>query len=236
MKRFAKIIAFTLFVIHSFIPVLLMLSNLFVFSFSLTNYTVLSVICAFVSAFTLVVVFIKTELFLGNTYSLLFGFSLPLCVIDWVFFLSKCDVSFPIVLMLVAFVCVAAINVRLLKSKGTKIILSVLTAVCFLFVTFFAVIFVFMDSIGASTVFDTVQSPDEIYYADIIDVDQGALGGNMVVKVSKKRKADVLIFRFEEKGKTVYIGEWNEYGDMEIFWKGNDCLVINSEEYIVRLL
>lgn len=234
MKRLAKIIACTLFVIHSFIPAILMFSNLFGFSFSLTNYTAFAGICVFVSAFTLVVVLIKTELFHGRIYSVLFGFSLPFCAIEWLFFLSKCGISFSIVFMLISFICVMVINVILIKSKAKKIFLSVSTAVSFLFITLFAVVFIFIDSIGASTVLDTIQSPDGVYYADIIDVDQGAFGGNTVVEVSKKRKADILIFRFEEKGKQMYIGEWNEYEDMEIYWKQNDCLVIDSEEYTVK--
>ena len=234
MKTFAKLVTWGLFCIHALIPFCLLFSNLFGFAFSLSGYTLFSVICVSFSVLTLVVVFLKTELFLGKMFSRLFGLSLPLCTVEWLFFLTKGDFPYVIACVLVAFVCVVAVNVKLVKSKNAKIIISLSSAASFLFVTFFSVLFMFMGSIGASTVLDTIQSPDGVYYADIIDVDQGAFGGNTVVEVSKKRKADILIFRFEEKGKQMYIGEWNEYDDMEIFWKQNDCLVINSEEYTVN--
>lgn len=234
VKTLAKIVSCIFFVVHSLIPFCLLFSNLFGFSFSLTNYTAFSVICVIVSIFTLVVVLVETELFNDKKYSVLFGVSLLFCVVTWLFFISKCGVSLSLVFLLIAFACVAVINVKLTKGKKKKVVLSLLTAVSFLFVSLFAIAFVFVGSIGASTVLDTIQSPDGIYYAEVIDVDQGAFGGNTVVKVSKKREAEILIFHFQEKGETVYIGEWNEYDDMEIFWKENNCLSINSEEYIIK--
>ena len=33
------------------------------------------------------------------------------------------------------------------------------------------------------------------------------------------------------KPQTVYIGEWGEFKNMRIYWKNDECLVINSMEY-----
>jgi hypothetical protein len=31
--------------------------------------------------------------------------------------------------------------------------------------------------------------------------------------------------------KQLYLGEWGEYETMDIYWKNDDCLVINGKEY-----
>lgn len=88
--------------------------------------------------------------------------------------------------------------------------------------------------IGTDTVVNTLSSPDGRYYAEVIDVDQGALGGNTVVEVSGKREIDLIAFRISEIPQRVFIGEWGEHKDMEIYWKNDTCLVINSTEYVFK--
>ena len=67
--------------------------------------------------------------------------------------------------------------------------------------------------------------------AQVIDSDQGALGGNTIVDVDEKGSFNLLLFRIEKKPQRVYLGEWGEYEGMQIHWKDDDCLVINSVEY-----
>lgn len=77
-----------------------------------------------------------------------------------------------------------------------------------------------------NTVVDTVHSPENTYYAEVIDSSQGAMGGNTFVDVHKT----------EGKGspQRVYSGDWGEYEDMEIYWKDDTCLVINGVEYEIE--
>lgn len=234
MRFYAKISSCVLVGIYAFIPFCLLYSNLLGFDLSLSDYTLFSIIFVFLSVLMLVAVFVKTELFIGKVFSCLFGGAVPLGFVVWLFYLSKSNLSCETVCVLLAVFCIIAIIIRIAKGRKAKIITSISCVVSFLVVTFFMIFFLFMGSIGASTVLDTIQSPDGVYYADVIDVDQGAFGGNTVVEVSKKRKSDILIFCFEEKGKQIYIGEWNEYDDMEIYWKDDSCLVINSKEYIMQ--
>ena len=220
MRFYAKISSCVLVGIYAFIPFCLLYSNLLGFDFSLSDYTLFSIIFVFVSVLMLVAVFVKTELFIGKVFSCLFGGAVPLGFVVWLFYLSKSNLSCETGCVLLAVFCIIAIIIRIVKGRKAKIITSISCVVSFLVVTFFMIFFLFMGSIGTSTVLDTIQSP--------------AFGGNTVVEVSKKRKSDILIFCFEEKGKQIYIGEWNEYDDMEIYWKDDSCLVINSKEYIMQ--
>ncbi len=86
-------------------------------------------------------------------------------------------------------------------------------------------------NIGQNTVVKTVSSPSGKYYAQVIDSDQGALGGDTHVDVYQECGINALLFRIEKNPRRVYFGDWGEYENMKIYWKDDNCLVINSVEY-----
>ena len=73
-----------------------------------------------------------------------------------------------------------------------------------------------------------------MYYAEVIDSDQGALGGDTLVNVYKKGELNIFIFKIKKKPQRVYLGEWGEYKNMQIYWKNENCLIINSTEYKIE--
>lgn len=82
-----------------------------------------------------------------------------------------------------------------------------------------------LGSIGQKTVVQTLPSPDGTYEARVIDVDQGALGGNTVVEVERNG--------FLTRPKRIYIGDWSEWKTMQIQWKDEHTLMINGKAYRV---
>ena len=97
------------------------------------------------------------------------------------------------------------------------------TALCLLFA-----------NIGENIVVKTVCSPEENYYAQVINSDQGALGGDTLVQVYDKTKSwNFLLFKIYKSPKTIYMGEWGEFNTMEIEWKNAATLLINEMEYKV---
>ena len=85
-----------------------------------------------------------------------------------------------------------------------------------------------LDGMTENTVVMTLVSPQGTYTAKVINSDQGAMGGNTLVEVYKGG-----LFGREKKVDRVYTGPWGEYETMEIYWKNDHCLVINSVEYMV---
>ena len=102
------------------------------------------------------------------------------------------------------------------------------------FVIFFAFMMLTFGIIGQNTVIKNIESPNGNFYAQVIDSDQGALGGDTLVNVYEKRGIDTFIFRLKDKPQRVYLGEWREYESMHISWKNDKCLVINSVEYEIK--
>ena len=74
-----------------------------------------------------------------------------------------------------------------------------------------------------NTVVEKIPSPGGNYYAEVIDSNQGAMGGNTFVDVREQGL-------FKESVR-IYTGVYGEFNSMEIYWKGENCLVINGVEY-----
>ncbi len=94
---------------------------------------------------------------------------------------------------------------------------------------------VFIKNVLTQTaVIKTVESPGGIYCAEVISVDKGALGGNTCVDVYENKGINAEIIKLLQKPQRVYCGRWGEFEDMEIYWKNDKCLVINSVEYVMK--
>lgn len=86
--------------------------------------------------------------------------------------------------------------------------------------------------LSANTVVRTVGSPSGQYYVEVIDSDQGALGGDTRVELNE-RVLDLGVFGILKKPRRLYTGHYGEYMDMEIYWKDDSCVVIDSVCYSV---
>ncbi len=99
---------------------------------------------------------------------------------------------------------------------------------------YFSFIALIFFNIGQNTVVKTVESPSGKYYAQVIDSDQGALGGDTFVDVYEKSRINAVILKVEKVPQRVYTGDWGEFENMQIYWKDDGCLVINSNEYEIE--
>ncbi len=151
-----------------------------------------------------------------------------------IFGFNYCTLTAMICMLLIA-ICCCSLAVTHVKDAKGKILTIIIFLLTFVITLFFLVICLFAGNIGENTVLKTVDSPDGSQYAQIISIDQGALGGNTVVDVHKNKKPiKLLIFKISKKPQRVYIGEWGEFKDMEVHFKSDDCLVINSIEYEIK--
>lgn len=51
---------------------------------------------------------------------------------------------------------------------------------------------------------------------------------------SQEGGINAIIFKIEKKPQRVYFGDWGEFVNMQIYWKDDGCLVINSVEYEIE--
>lgn len=112
-----------------------------------------------------------------------------------------------------------------------NIIALVLSSLMILPIGFFSFIIFIFGNIGQNTVVQSVESPNGAYRAELVDSDQGALGGDTLVDVYENKGINTLVFKISKKPQRVYQGEWGEFKSMKIYWKNDSCLVMNSVEY-----
>ena len=158
----------------------------------------------------------------------------PLSLINAVFYIFKCSQICVIVSVLLSAGCCCYLTVKYGKPLILKVVALVLSALIILPIGFFSFIALIFGNIGQNRVVQTVESPSSKYYAQVIDSDQGALGGNVLVDVYEKSKINAILFKIEKKPQRVYFGDWDEFENMQIHWKDDNCLVINSVEYEIE--
>ena len=150
-----------------------------------------------------------------------------------VFYIFECSQIFVIVSVLISLGCCCYLTVKQGKPfvlKLVSLILSGITLVPILLFSFMSLIF---GNLGQNTVVQTIDSPNGTYYTQVFESDQGALGGNTVVDVYQKSRFEAVFFKIEKNPKRVYTGDWGEFKNMQIYWKDDRCLVVNSVEHTI---
>ena len=109
---------------------------------------------------------------------------------------------------------------------GVNTLLVILLVLVLCFVSFF--------SFGEMTVVQRLPSPEGTYYAELIDDDQGALGGNTLVYVYDTRQRIYLgLLMVQKNPQRVFMGRWGLFETMELEWESEQVLKINGRPYEV---
>lgn len=104
--------------------------------------------------------------------------------------------------------------------------LGILFLICFAITAFFG-------NFSSSTVVRAEYSPDNRYIAEVIDSDQGALGGATLVTVRENKELRLPTLAIQKKASCLYTGRYGEFEDMILSWQSNDTLRIRDRVYTV---
>lgn len=104
--------------------------------------------------------------------------------------------------------------------------LGILFLICFAITAFFG-------NFSSSTVVRAEYSPDNRYIAEVIDSDQGALGGATLVTVRENKELRLPTLAIQKKASCLYTGRYGEFEDMILSWQTNDTLRIRDRVYTV---
>lgn len=131
----------------------------------------------------------------------------------------------------VCLILAAVIAEKVLESNMGKVLSVVSSSIICLIVFILSFFAVSSSHLFMKKVEKHIVSPGRTYYAEVVNVDQGALGGETVVYVHRSRGINLFFLSFNKIPQTLYVGEWGEYKTMQIEWENENCLVIDSEEY-----
>lgn len=215
-------------------PAGVLITACFGYSFELISISAFAVAIAVLSVCLVVLDHVHKNTLENKAIQILLAIITPLSLINAVFYIFECPQILVIASVLVSVGCCCFLAVKHAKPLALKIVALVLSALMILLIGFFSFISLIFGNIVQNTVVQTVESPSGEYYAQVIDSDQGALGGDTLVDVYKKSKINAILFKIEKKPQRVYFGDWGEFENMQIYWKDDNCLVINSVEYKIE--
>lgn len=234
MKKAISILMFLLFVLTILYPVGVTITACLGYSFELISVSAFAIATAALSVCIVVLDLICKNTLENNTIGILLAIIATLSLINAAFYVFKCSQICVIVSVLLSAGCCCYLTVKYGKPLTLKVVTLVLSALMILPICFFSFIALIFGNIGQNTVVQTVESPSGKYYGQVIDSDQGALGGDTLVDVYKKSGINLILFKIENKPQRVYFGDWGEFENMQIHWKDDNCLVINSVEYEIE--
>ena len=232
MKKVITILMCVLFILTLLYPAGNITAACLGYKFELVNISAFYAVLAILSAITAVIASVYKNAADNIVSRIVLAIITPISMVNAVFF------DYPNVLIvisaLVSVSCCWYLTARFEKPLALKIIalvLSGLTVFPIVFVSFIALTF---GGLAKNTVVQTVESPTKEYYAEVIDSDQGALGGDTRVYVYEQNEINAVFFKIKKHPQTVYSGDWGEFQNMQIYWKNDKCLVINSVEYEIE--
>ena len=234
MKKAISISEYLFVALLVLLPFGVLLSSCFGYEFKLADDTIFAVLTAVLSVGLVVLCAIAKDFPGSRTNTVLLGVSPLLALINAAFYLYVSSSVWVVVCMLICVGCCFYLAVRFGKPKSFRIVSLVLSVLLVLPVGFIGFGFLFFGNIGQDAVIQTVESPNSAYYAEVLDSDQGALGGYTLVTVHETKSINAVVFRISKKPQDIYYGDWGEFQDMEVSWKSENCLIINSVEYPIE--
>lgn len=234
MKKAVSILMCTLFGLTILYPAGVIATACIGYNFELISISAFAIALAALSACVIILDHICKNALENKVMRILSAIITPLSLINAAFYIFECPRIWVIASVFVSIGCCCSLTVKYGKPLSLKIIAFVLSALMALPIGFFSFISLFFGNIGQNTVVKTIESPSGECYAQVVDSDQGALGGDTLVDVYEKSGFNLILFKIEKKPQRVYFGDWGEFENMQIHWKDDNCLVINSVEYEIK--
>ena len=234
MKKAVSILMCLLFVLTILYPAGVITTDCIGYNFELISVSAFAIALAELSVCVIVLDLLCKNTLENKVMRILLAIITPLSLINAVFYIFECPQIWVIASAFLSAGCCCYLTVKHGKPLSLKIITLVLSALMILPIGVFSFIALIFGNIGQNTVVQTVESPNGEYYAQVIDSDQGALGGDTLVDVYKKSGVNLILFKIEKKPQRVYFGDWGDFENMQIHWKDDNCLVINSVEYEIK--
>ena len=143
---------------------------------------------------------------------------------NWLVFFFEGSLGALIITLICFFLSI--IFVGLAKKDAWHIFMSLCLAFIMIVGTGFSFVF---SGISAENTVYSIDSPDKRYYAEVVDVDEGALGGSTVVRVCAYREVDLGFIKIGKVPERVYLGEWGEGESLKVIWTEEGKLQVNGK-------
>ena len=234
MKKAAHILPFLLFSIYMAIPAVSLVNLTTGYSIWIYSYHAYALLTAAISLAVAVNSFFVKDAALTKIEALCILFMPLMPLINWICYIIPAGWKFTALCMPVCFICVLVYMLQSIKQVKRKVIVSLSCIIFFIPICFISLLDCLFSGFGIDRVVHVEYSPDREYKAEVVDSDQGALGGAVFVNVCNTEPViDLYFIKVSKKPHCVYSGEWGGYKGMELYWKDNHILSVNGSDYFV---
>ena len=224
-----SVLTYVLSALTALYPVSMILSSRMGYSIKAVDVPFIAVSTVLLSVCLVALDLVGKKTIEGKFLKIIYAIITPISLINAVLCLFESSENWLIFCFWVSVCCSLYLTIKYGRPLAIKIV-SLALILPIVYLSFFAFVF---GSIGQNTVTNTVESPNGKYYAQVVDSDQGALGGDTLVCVYSSREINLGLLIIKKQPHTIYSGDWGEYKNMKIEWKDDNCLLINNEEYKV---
>lgn len=232
MRKTVRVLMYLLFAATAIYPVGAAVAACFGYDFAPTSVPTFALTTAALSVcVTAIDLVYRPE---GKTLPILSALITPLSLICAVLCVLKCPQVTVIASTALLILCCCSLTAKHTSPLRLKTAVLLLSALMLLPISAFGLGALLFGNAPQSTVVRTLPSPDGRYRAEVIESDQGALGGDSFVDVYENVEIHLLLFKIEKKPQRVWSGGWSESEDMLICWKDDDSLLINSTLYEIK--
>lgn len=234
MKKAAHILPFLLFSIYLAIPAVSLVNLTTGYSIWIYSYHAYALLTAAISLAVAVNSFFVKDAALTKIEALCILFMPLMPLINWICYIIPAGWKFTALCMPVCFICVLVYMLQSIKQVKRKVIVSLSCIIFFIPICFISLLDCLFSGFGIDRVVHVEYSPDREYKAEVVDSDQGAMGGAVFVNVCNTEPViDLYFIKVSKKPHCVYSGEWGGYKGMELYWKDNHILSVNGSDYFV---
>jgi len=224
----------TIFVLYSLLPICEIVGPALGYRFDLRSYSI-SIIVLAVFSLNEMACLLLFRMSLNKQQAVFSALLLPMSVINGLVFVYKSDWRATIIFVLVCCGCSAVILVKHAWPFVLKIISAALSVMLILFLLYFSTVDYIFQDLGSSTVVKSIASPQKRFTAEVIDNDQGALGGSTIVNIRENGKdINLSILELTKSPIRIYTGDWGEFESMQISWADEQTIIINDKEYSIN--
>lgn len=206
LKRAYTIMTVILFLLMTFPPLLRITVFLLGYRVECIRTYGLTFVVAIFSASTLIAGLGASERNIGRVRGLLSVLLTPLSVIYTLSLYQKSGISAEAVCLTATVICSAVISVVCGRPQILKAIMLTVSVLPIL-----ASLVIGSALADIRTVVKSRDLPGGRYRIEVVDSDQGALGGNTLIYLCTRQEIGVLFFRIKEKPKLIYTGDYGEW-------------------------
>ncbi len=230
MKKQANLFIYVLSIMYGFYPIVSLIAHFLGYYFILADSLIFAMLLNILSIIGIVFALIDQEKKLLKV-QFIFLLAMPFMVL--LYWISSIFFSSPKVIIYSALFCFFTslfFLFRYIKPSNVHFFGWVMYSICIFLSCNLAFLTAIFGSIGKDTVLYSLKSPDKIYESQLIDSNQGALGGYTLVQVfNTTKRIDLFFFKFWKKPYLAYIGEWGEFETTRMEWEAEHTLYINGK-------